>query len=133
SRGSLLICRSTRVPRQFLPCARPEERPLTSHRRGEARPSARSVKRRLMRGDDGVGHRGFVPLQRQQLLPVDRNVARGFDAQTNLASVDVHDRDADIIADVDLLTEFPTEDQHLATLLRAKQWLTCTDILCHES
>src|SRR5436305_738185 len=62
--------------------------------------------------------------QRQQLLPVDRHVARRFDAQADFAPVGVNDRDADVFTDVDLLPELSAEDQHVATLLRAKQWLT---------
>src|SRR5262245_24512549 len=64
----------------------------------------------------------LVILQRQQFLPVDRHVTRCLDPQADLASIDVHDGDADVVTDVDLLTQFATQDQHLATLLRAKQW-----------
>src|SRR5579872_1190618 len=86
-----------------------------------------------MRRSGGAGRAALVALQRQQFLPVDGNVTRCFDAQTNLASVDIDDRNADVLANIDFLTKFAAEDQHLATLLRAKQWLTCTNILCHES
>ncbi len=44
----------------------------------------------------------------------------------------VNDRDADVLPDKNLLTEFTTEDQHLATLLRAKPWLTRLLILRYK-
>src|SRR5262245_6803138 len=69
--------------------------------------------------------------QRQQLLAVDGHIARRLDPQADLAAIDVHDRDADVVPDVNLLSQFPAQDQHLATLLRAKQWLACTCILLH--
>jgi hypothetical protein len=63
---------------------------------------------------------GIAPLlliQREQFLPVNRDVARRFDPQSNLASVDIDDGNADIVADENLLSQFPTENQHVATLL----------------
>jgi hypothetical protein len=43
-------------------------------------------------------------------LTEDRHIARSFDPQPNLAAVNIDNRDADIVADVDLLTQFPTQD-----------------------
>src|SRR5262249_42172855 len=65
--------------------------------------------------------------------PVDRHVPRGLDPQADLAAVDVHDGNADVVADVNLFAQFAAQDQHLATLLRAKQWLACTSILLHST
>src|SRR5262249_46819178 len=48
------------------------------------------------------------------------HVARRFDAQTDLATIYVNDGYADVIADVDLFTQFAAQDQHFATLLRAR-------------
>src|SRR5437899_1781095 len=53
---------------------------------------------------------------RQQFLTGDVNVAWGVDAETYLAAVDVHDRDGDVVADDNLFTQFPAENQHVATL-----------------
>src|SRR5438132_243103 len=61
------------------------------------------------------------PLQGQQLLPVDGHVARRLDAEADLTAVDVHDRDADVLPDINLLAEFSAEHQHIASLLRANQ------------
>src|SRR5262245_33523208 len=58
-------------------------------------------------------------VERQLLLPVDRHVARGFDPEADLAAIDVHHRDADIVADVDLFPELAAENQHFASLLLA--------------
>jgi hypothetical protein len=55
----------------------------------------------------------------QEFLTEDRHVARGFDPQANLAAIDIDNRNADIVVDVDLLTQFSAEHQHFATLLRA--------------
>jgi len=56
-------------------------------------------------------------VQWQEFLTVDGHVARCFDSQADLAAVDVYDRNADIFADVNLLSELATENQHCATLL----------------
>src|SRR5262249_15095834 len=58
----------------------------------------------------------------QKLLAVDGHVAGGLDTQADLPTVDVNDRDANIVADIDLFAEFSAQDQHVATLLRARQW-----------
>ena len=49
-------------------------------------------------------------VQRKEFLSVDRYVARRLDTQPNLAAVDVHDGDADVVADEDLFAQLPTED-----------------------
>jgi hypothetical protein len=48
-------------------------------------------------------------MQREQLLPIDGHIARSFDTQTDLATINIYDRDADIIADVNLFPELATE------------------------
>src|SRR5262249_33341277 len=58
----------------------------------------------------------------QKLLAVDGHVAGGLDTQADLPTVDVNDRDANIVADIDLFAKFSAQDQHVATLLRARQW-----------
>src|SRR5438105_18463 len=54
----------------------------------------------------------IIPLlvQGQKLLTVNGHVARRFDPQTDLAAVDVHDRDADVVPDENLFSELPTEN-----------------------
>src|SRR5262249_36921726 len=61
----------------------------------------------------GARGRGLPVLQGQQLLPVDGDVPGRLDAQADLAPVDVDDRDADVLADVDLFSELAAEDQHV--------------------
>src|SRR5690242_16005054 len=80
-----------------------------------------------------VGSVGVVVLQGQQLLAIDGHIARCLDAEANFAPIDIDDGDADIVTDVNLFAQFTTQDQHLATLLRAKQWLAYEFILSHES
>src|SRR5262245_29870193 len=58
----------------------------------------------------------LVALKRQQLLAENRNIPRGLNPQADFAAVNVHHRDADVFADVDLFTQFATQDQHSATL-----------------
>jgi hypothetical protein len=43
------------------------------------------------------------------------NLARGFNAQADFATVDIHDRDADLLTDMDLFTQFPAQYQHIAS------------------
>src|SRR5476651_535746 len=62
--------------------------------------------------------RDALLVQRQQFLPVNGHIARRLDAQTDLAPIDVNDRDTDIVADENLLPEFPAEYEHVASLLR---------------
>jgi hypothetical protein len=50
--------------------------------------------------------------QREQLLTVNRHVARRLNAQADLASINVNDRDTDVISDENLLAQFPTENEH---------------------
>src|SRR5262245_41534065 len=69
-----------------------------------ARPAHSGQDPRLCFGARGV--------QREQLLPVDRHVARGLDAQADFAPVDVDHGDADVFADVDLFAQFAAEYQH---------------------
>src|SRR5207244_3209767 len=59
---------------------------------------------------------GLLLVQREQFLPVNRHVARGLDPQANLAAIDIHNGDTDVIADVDLFPELTTEYEHGATL-----------------
>jgi hypothetical protein len=55
-------------------------------------------------------------VQGEEFLAINGNVSWCLNTQTNLATVDVHDRDTDVVADVDLFPEFATENQHGATL-----------------
>jgi hypothetical protein len=48
-------------------------------------------------------------MQWEQLLAINRDIARCFDAQTDLAAIDIDNRYADIIADENLFTELATE------------------------
>src|SRR5437773_4989367 len=66
----------------------------------------------------GVFRPGRV--QRQQLLPIDRHVTGRFDPKPNLAAVNVHHGDADVVADENLFAKLAAEDQHVAALLRAR-------------
>jgi hypothetical protein len=43
-------------------------------------------------------------LERQQLLPEDRNIAGGFNPQPNLPAIDVDNGDANILTDANFLT-----------------------------
>jgi hypothetical protein len=61
---------------------------------------------RLFRGKF-VGRRGRNLVIGEQFLPKNGHVARRLDSQTNLASVNIHDRDADVIADVNFLPQLP--------------------------
>src|SRR5262245_34687738 len=75
----------------------------------------------------GFRHGGLwlLAFEGQQLLPVDRHVPGGLDAEADFAAVDVDNGDADVIADVNLFAEFSAQDQHgVATLLRAWSWCT---------
>ena len=95
-------------------------------------PRKESAQGVLLPGDRrGIRGRSFAALEREKFLSIDRDVARCLDAKANLAAVDIHDGDADVIPDENLFTEFTTQDQHLATLLPAKQWLTCFSTLPH--
>jgi hypothetical protein len=49
-------------------------------------------------------------IQGQEFLPVYGHIPRGFDAQADLASVDVYNGDTDVIANVDLLSELTRQD-----------------------
>src|SRR5206468_16566 len=69
--------------------------------------------------DGGVRRRRSGSLFLQELLPENRHLAWGLDAQTDLAPVDIDHRDADVFADVDFLTQLAAQDKHVATLLRA--------------
>lgn len=55
---------------------------------------------------DGSAVGGFRIADRQQLFAVDRHTLRRFDAQPNLAAVDVNDLDCDVVANGDLFPEF---------------------------
>jgi hypothetical protein len=69
----------------------------------------------------------LVPSRRdsqwQKFLPEDRHVAGGLDAQADFTPINVNDRDGDVFADLNLFSKFPTEYQHVATLLCAKRWV----------
>jgi hypothetical protein len=52
---------------------------------------------------------GFLLVERKQFLAVNRDIPRSFDPKADLAAVDVHNRDADIVSDVNLFPELATE------------------------
>jgi hypothetical protein len=54
-------------------------------------------------------------MEREQFLTVDRHFAGRFDTQADFTAVDVHNRDTDVVADVDFLAQFTTEYQHGAS------------------
>jgi hypothetical protein len=54
----------------------------------------------------GSSRRDFVA---QKFLPEDRHIAWGFDAQANFAAIDIDNGDADVVVDVNLLTQFSAE------------------------
>src|SRR5262245_38881071 len=58
-------------------------------------------------GRDGVAVAGLAG---EQFLSEDRHVAGRFNAETNLAAVNIHDCDADVFADHNLFTELTAED-----------------------
>jgi len=68
-------------------------------------------------GDSGLLGQQLLLGKRQKLLAIDRNVARGFDPQADFATVDIYDRDADIVTNEDLLSEFTAKYEHVASLL----------------
>src|SRR4051794_40724552 len=71
----------------------------------------------------------------QEFLTEDRHITRGFDSQTNLAAINVNHGDADVVADVDLFTQFSAQYQHVATLLRALclNCFYCSPRLCGKA
>src|SRR5437868_7153669 len=99
-------------------------------RRGTDRPSLSRGRDGRRRGRGGGAFAGR--LERQQLLAVDGHVARGVDAEANLAPVDVHDGDTDVVTDVDFFTELAAEDQHGCFPPSSEAWLTSCRILRHE-
>src|SRR5262245_60332205 len=54
----------------------------------------------------------LLMVQRQQFLPVYGHVARGLDAQANLAPIDVDHRNTDVLTDENLLAKLAAENQH---------------------
>jgi hypothetical protein len=54
----------------------------------------------------------LLVVEGQQLLPVDRDLPGGGDADADLVAVDVDDRDPDVVADADLLTDLAGQDEH---------------------
>jgi hypothetical protein len=51
-------------------------------------------------------------VQREEFLAVNGNVARGFDAEADFAAINIDDRDTDVVADVNLLSEFAAQYEH---------------------
>ncbi len=75
---------------------------------------------RLVNEQRGGLVQGWWNSQWQKLLPEDRHFARGLDSQADFTPINVNDRDADILTDLNLFSKFPTKYQHVATLLCAK-------------
>src|SRR5579871_3280776 len=63
-------------------------------------------------GDGMPGVHVGLLVERQDLLAIDRDVARRLDADPDLIAVDLHDRDHDAIPDHDLLVHLAAQDQH---------------------
>src|SRR5207237_9289659 len=55
---------------------------------------------------------GRLWLKRKQFLPEDRNIARRLNAQANLAPVDVHHGDPNVVSNANLLAELSAQHQH---------------------
>jgi hypothetical protein len=61
--------------------------------------------------------------QWQKFLPKNRHVAGGLDSQADFTPINVNDRNANVFSDLNLFSKFPTQHQHVATLLCAKLWV----------
>src|SRR2546425_128534 len=77
--------------------------------------------------DSGLGYQGGrrgldVLLAGQELLAEDRHVAWRLDAQADLSTINIDNRNADIVVDVDLFTQLAAQYQHFASLLQASPW-----------
>ena len=70
----------------------------------------------LLRNDFGDGRVSGDLVRCEKLLAEDGHVPRRLDAKSDLSTVDVDDRNADVVADVNLLPKLPAEDQHVAAL-----------------
>src|SRR6267154_1575184 len=57
---------------------------------------------------------GVDPLasERQELFPINRNLARRFNAESDVVAIDLHDRHDDRVANYDPLTQFAAQNQH---------------------
>src|SRR5687767_4763219 len=78
-------------------------------RSGGGRGGTRGGAGRCARGR--VGSR-LLLVQRQQLLPVDGYVAGSFDTESNLAAINVHHGNADVVPDETLLAQLAAENEH---------------------
>jgi len=99
------------------PHGREEKRAKAGESQGPGRPAhpgiAAPLVPRFRSGVYGSGRRdGVGRLEREQLLPVNGDIAGCLDAQPDLAAINVHDGDTDILTDENLLTQFPAENQH---------------------
>ena len=77
-----------------------------------------SLHMHTLRRRSGFGRLGG--LCTQELLPEDRHVARGFNSQADLVAVDIDHGDADVVGDVNFLTEFPGKNEHCRILQKVK-------------
>jgi hypothetical protein len=59
----------------------------------------------------------------EQFLTKNRDFAGGFDPQADLAPVNIHNSDTDILTDIDLFTQLSAQDQHsLPSFERGVNW-----------
>jgi hypothetical protein len=60
------------------------------------------------------GRNALVPADSlgRDFLTVDGNVSRGFDSDSNLIAVDLHDGHNDVVTNDDLLAQLPAKNQH---------------------
>jgi hypothetical protein len=70
-------------------------------------------------GIDGVVKLAVV-LQREDLLAVNRHIIGRLDPDPHRVAVDLHDRDPDLVAYLEPLTELPAQDQHGLLLLEKR-------------
>jgi hypothetical protein len=71
----------------------------------------------LLGGNNQGRRRRDFFLVRQQFLPKNRHFPRRFDAEPNLAAIDIDHGDANVIVDYDFFAQLATENQHGASLL----------------
>jgi hypothetical protein len=69
------------------------------------------------------------PSFRDQLAPDDDHLARRFDSEPDLTSVEAHDGDADVVADVELFHQFSGQDQHGTVPRDGSPWARAPRVL----
>ena len=90
---------------------------MFNRQRGRWRRVVFLMLRRKSGGRGGLAGRGF---EGEKLLAKDRHVPRRLNTEADFAPVDVHDGNADIFPDENLFAKLSAQDEHVATLRRAK-------------